>query len=372
MSSNSYGVEAHLTQLVHRYITKLSLSLNHAIALSLKRNPSKSQYVRAIILVKGVHFYGFHSSYTPFLKIHLVDPALTNRAVTLMQSGTIMQTKFRVFESHLSYLLQFMCDFGLYGCGSIDLDEVWERSSECQDPSLAPPFMTSPYVRQSRMPLEVDVVAHQILNRHQLQARNMHNKLTIPAPPLPSEPLVLSVRELWEGERRRRINKGLPPTPTLQIDSSKTSRGHGGEWVAEARWWDELRKKIEVERHSDTLVSENQGSWETWVMTTFESAEALWEPQFRSWKPAKPDVNVQENRTVERENPFDTWTGISEGAEVEVDETTLSSQDFDNMGGWTEDAGEDGGSEDPIDDGQGEEDVQPENELTPHGANGDR
>lgn len=87
---------------VHRYITKLSLSLNHAIALSLRRNPSKSQYIRAIILVKGVHFYGFHSSYTPFLKIHLVDPALMNRAVTLMQSGTIMRTKFRVFEDRKS------------------------------------------------------------------------------------------------------------------------------------------------------------------------------------------------------------------------------------------------------------------------------
>lgn len=362
-----------LFQLVHRYITKLSLSLNHAIALSLKRNPSKSQYIRAIILVKGVHFYGFHSSYTPFLKIHLVDPALMSRAVTLMQSGTIMRTKFRVFESHLSYLLQFMCDFGLYGCGWINLGEVWERSPECQDSSVAPPFMTSAYCRQSRMPLEVDVVSHQILNRHQLQARNMHNKLTIPAPPFPSEPVVLSVRELWEDERRRRMNKGLSPTPTLQIDFSKTTRGRGGDWVAEARWWEELRKKIEEERDNEPLVSEDHDNWDTWVMTTFESVEALWEPQFRFWKPGKTDVNVLEGSTVEAENPFDTWTSTPEDAEVDVDETTLSSQDIDqilsrNEGEWAEDACEDG----DFDDCQGDEDPQVDGEVAPHEGRGDR
>ena len=363
-----------LFQLVHRYITKLSLSLNHAIALSLRRNPSKSQYIRAIILVKGVHFYGFHSSYTPFLKIHLVDPALMNRAVTLMQSGTIMRTKFRVFENHLSYLVQFMCDFGLYGCGWINLGEVWERSPECQDPSVAPPFMTSAYCRQSQMPLEVDVVSHQILNRHQLQARDMHNKLSIPAPPPPSEPVVLSVRELWEDERRRRMNKGLSPTPTLQIDFSKTSRGRGGDWVAEARWWEELRKKIEEERHDEPLVSGDHDNWDTWVMTTFESVEALWEPQFRFWKPGKANVNATlEDSTVEAENPFDTWTGTPEDAEVDVDETTLSSQDIDqimsrNEGEWAEDPCEDG----DFDDCQGDEDLRVDDEVAPHEGRGDR
>ncbi|KAL4069612.1 hypothetical protein V8B97DRAFT_2024397 [Scleroderma yunnanense] len=370
---------------VHQYITKLSLSLNHAIALSLKRNPSKSQYIRAIVLVKGVHFYGFHSSYTPFLKIHLVDPALMNRAVTLMRSGTIMRTKFPVFESHLSYLLQFMCDFGLYGCGWINLGEVWERCPESQDPLITPPFMTSPYCRQSRMSLEVDAVAGQILNRHQLQARNMHNRLTIPAPLLPSEPLVLSVRELWEDERQRRINKGLSPTPPLQIDFSKSSRGCGGDWVAEAHWWEELKKKIEEERHNEPLVFENHDSWETWVMTTFESVEALWEPQFRTWKPVKRDVEGVKDpedssilllNASEAENPFVTWNGTLEDAEADVDETLLSSQDIDQIiaGGereWADDVGEDGDFDDPVDDGQAGEDPIPhqfevDGKVVPH------
>src|ERR1700759_5375177 len=120
------------TKTVKRYTTTLASSLNHAIALSLKRNPDspRSQYVRAILLVKGVHFYGFHSKYSPFLKVYLADPAVVSRAVAIMQSGTVMATRFRIYESHLSFTLQFMCDFNLYGCGWIDLAEVSLRGPE--------------------------------------------------------------------------------------------------------------------------------------------------------------------------------------------------------------------------------------------------
>jgi len=180
---------------VNRYIAKLTLSLNHAISVSLKRNPHSpnSQYIRAILLVKGVHFYGFHSSYSPFLKILIADPAFVNRTVAIMQSGTVMQTRFRVFEGHLSFPLQFMSDFGLYGCGWIDLGEVLQRGSEDQhdgkdeqmNDDIHPTFDLSPHFRQSRMPFEMDVVAHQILNRHFITARNIHHKLEIPAPLLP-------------------------------------------------------------------------------------------------------------------------------------------------------------------------------------------
>ncbi|EPQ60814.1 ribonuclease H-like protein, partial [Gloeophyllum trabeum ATCC 11539] len=201
---------------VHRYIARLSLSLNHAIAVSMKRNPHSlnSQFIRAIILVKGVHFYGFHDTYSPFLKVHITDPAFVNRAVTILQSGVVMQTHFRVFESHLSYVLQFLCDFGLYGCGWVELDEILQRTKnsvidvdEEGEEGDALPFPESPYPRQSRMPFEFDAAAHQILNRHSLSARDIHHELRIPAPPLPPEPLVISVRELWEDERRRRAAK---------------------------------------------------------------------------------------------------------------------------------------------------------------------
>nr|VWO96738.1 DNA polymerase (EC [Ganoderma boninense] len=339
---------------VNRYVTKLKHSLNHAIAISMKRNPQspKSQFVRAVVLVKGVHFYGFHSNYSPFLKVHIADPAFVNRAVTIVQSGTIMKTRFRVYESHLSYILQFLSDFGLYGCGWIDLGEVWQRGrdefseDERIDSELArtlSEFKDSPYHRQTRMPLEVDASAPQVLNRHKLRARKMHHKLTIPAPELPPEPLVLSVRELWEDERKRRAAKGLAPSPEIPKDLSANSRGPGGDWVSEARWWEEIRKRIERERGHEALPLKM--SWEKWVMTTFESVEALWEERYKTWKPHASQDDAKDDRSesetvTEEVNPYQSsqmppLSGISRDgqleedySDVDVDETMLASQDM--------------------------------------------
>jgi len=296
--------------------------------------------------VKGIHFYGFHSSYTPFLKILVADPAIVSRAVTILQSGTVMHTKFRVYESHLSYPLQFLCDFGLYGCGWINLGHVWKRGVEegVLDPGAFDAFKTSPYFRQSRMPLEVDVVAHQILNRHRLSARSVHHKLTIPAPPISSDPVVLSVRELWEDERHRRAAKGLSPTPPVPIDLSKSSREKGGDWIAEARWWEELRAKIQKEKDDNQMMVESEARWEKWVMTTFESVEALWEPEWRTWKPGQTESKDSNAllplaEAEDAENPFaqaskgESWVGngSSKNIGVDIDEGILSSQDIDQM-----------------------------------------
>ncbi|KAJ6509544.1 hypothetical protein C8R47DRAFT_1174181 [Mycena vitilis] len=314
---------------VNRYITKLSHSLNHAIALSLRKDITsfKPQYVRAIILVKGIHFYGFHSSYSPFLKVHLVDPAFLNRAVTLIRSGTIMGTHFRVFESHLSFALQFMADFGLYGCGNLNLSHVFRRGRDDEDVQraegpprvLQPAFQISSHFCQTRMPLEVDVVAFHILNRLQVTARNLHHKLAIPAPLPPPEPLVLSVRELWEDERKRRRARGLNPSPDMPVDPSESSRSPRSEWVAEARWWEDIRKRIEIEGH---LIQppEPTNDWEQWVMTSFESVEALWEEPYRTWKPVQPAIDPPES---DAESAVDE---LEQRDDIDVDDSRFSGE----------------------------------------------
>jgi DNA polymerase zeta len=321
----------------------------------MKRNPHSpnSQFVRAILLVKGVHFYGFHTSYSPFLKILLVDPTFVSRAVTVMRAGTVMHTHFNVYESHLSYILQFLCDFGLYGCGWMNLGEVWQRGQDEEeagqgDGNIVRGFNVSPHFRQSRLPLEVDAAAHQILNRHLLVARNLHHKLTIPSPVSSPEPLVISVRELWEDERRRRLAKGLSPSPEIPVDPSESSRGPGGEWIAEARWWDEVRKRIEKEREGDVQMREGGKGWERFVMTTFESIEALWEQEWKVWRHgpresgeaevSKPEDGNDEGRR--EENPFGSAGGCGswdqtdskrQNTEVDVDEALLSSQEMSRM-----------------------------------------
>jgi DNA polymerase zeta len=337
---------------VTRYTSRLSRALNHAMAISMKRNPhsKKSQYVRAVTIVKGVHFYGFHTSYAPFLKVHIADPALVARATTILRSGTVMRTRFRIFESHLNYILQFMADFGLYGCGLMELGEVWQRdqaSDESQDGSAMEgmDFRPSPYFRQSRLPVEVDVAAHQILNRHLLTAKNVHHRLTIPGPQLSEEPAVLSVRELWDDERRRRIAKGLPPSPEIPVDPSERSRSSGGDWVAEARWWHELRKRIQVERERNEEPETVDQGWERWVMTTFESVEALWEKEHKAWRPSMQDNQTEDkilHTSLPEENPFEIASGLAATDpshlqqediidDHEVDENILVNQDMDEQ-----------------------------------------
>lgn len=334
--------------LVNHYIVKFTQSLNHAIAMSLKRNPHSpnSQFVRAVILVKGVHFYGFHSKYSPFLKILIVDPAYTNRAAMILQSGIVMKTGFRVFENHLSFVLQFLSDFGLYGCGWIDLSSnIWQRGQEDekQDDVDNAEISCKPssYHRQTRMSLELDVEPHDILNRLRLIARNIHHKLRFPAAPQPPEPLVISVRELWEDERRRRVARGLPPSPDIPRDLSEGSRSKGGEWVAEARWWEEIEKRIAREREAspENDQAEDGEEWTKWIMTTFESVEALWDARHRTWRPANQANQAEGPVQI---NPYDPsasaqGTGAHQAqtagvdSDVDVDESLLAGHELTSL-----------------------------------------
>ncbi|KIK70996.1 hypothetical protein GYMLUDRAFT_33098 [Collybiopsis luxurians FD-317 M1] len=320
---------------VRNYTSKLRRSLNHAIAFSLRKDPnsSKARYIRAIILVKGVHFYGFHSSYSPFLKILVTDPALVSRIVTMMQNGSVMGTRFRIYESHLNYTLQFLSDFGLYGCGWLELDHVLQRGGE-EEPFESskgihhPPVPVSPHFRQSRMSLEVDTAAHQILNRRTLVAREWHHKLEIPVPPLPNDPLVPSVRELWEDERERRRARGLNPSPEMPVDLSESSRGVGGGWVAEARYWDDIRHRIEQERTYMPSSSDDAQSWEGAVMTTFESIEALWEDEYKTWKPRKADHNQLHSELMDNKSRIAGDDQLDDEVNVDVDTSFLAVEDI--------------------------------------------
>ena len=252
-----------------------------------------------------------------------------------------MSTRFRVYESHLSFILQFLCDFGLYGCGFIELEDVFERCAQERPEHFSTlstpiPFKSSSYFRESYLPLEVDAIAPHILNRHRLAARNVHHHLDISTSLLPSEPLVLGVRELWEDERNRRQTLGLDPSPELPIDPSKSSRGVGGDWVAEAHWWDEIRHRIQnIANSSEESPDKRSEGWERFVMTTFESIEAIWEKEYKVWRPAEEEVGgaesvapvIQPVNNLRDEPDIGPDQGETDN-QVDVDISKLSNQDI--------------------------------------------
>lgn len=226
------------------------------------------------------------------------------------------------------------CDFNLYGCGWIDLKSVSYRRRVDEDEGRLSKSSIDMFFQRildvtfehlyqpvTTLPVEVDVLPHNILNRYSLEPRYIHHELRIPASPPPLEPLVPSVRELWEDEQKRRESKGLNPTPELPF-FDPVCRQPWADWAAEERFRGPIEQRIDRERSIE--VNPKNKNWESWVMTTFESVEALWKREHRTWRVLGEITKPGEM------NPF-VPSGSVQDAKVDedVDERLLSSQNLD-------------------------------------------
>ena len=128
--------------------------------------------------MKGVPFYGFNVGYKFFLKIYMLNPLHMTRLADLLRQGTIMRKPLQPYESHMQYLLQWMCDYNLYGCDYIDSKVVKFRcpipgfleingsAQQWHDRSIPESSISdgTKLQRQSHCSLEVDICVHDILN----------------------------------------------------------------------------------------------------------------------------------------------------------------------------------------------------------------
>ncbi|RUP45362.1 hypothetical protein BC936DRAFT_148271 [Jimgerdemannia flammicorona] len=293
---------------VHRHIYQLGTSLNHAMALSYNRsptNPYKSQFIAAIVLVKGVPFYGYHVGHRYYLKIYFLNPAHRQRVADLLQSGAVMGMSLQPHEAHIPFELQFMMDYNLFGMGMVRIgrrgvepDEgvrfraplperarVLAPEGDEEGENAEPRVYTVETVPErlvwaesvagqvsyaarkvARCEIEVDTAVMAILNRDQVKERDIHANLTEAWGVLKGAgeeeegagfgggeveaKLVKSLAVLWEDESRRREHKGLPSTiPPVTQNESRSPH---------AAWSDELRLREMVRRlvEEDTRASE--------------------------------------------------------------------------------------------------------------------
>ncbi|KAL8283649.1 hypothetical protein RQP46_005444 [Phenoliferia psychrophenolica] len=225
---------------LNAYMLRLGKALNRALEHSLptrKFNKDQTpQFVAFIVPCKGVPFYGYHVGYRTYLKVYAVDPKHKKRMADILRSGALMDTKFEVFEDHISFLLQFMLDQNLYGCGWVEIGECLFRkplpahraleSDQYNPPSCAGRFSARIYDvdtvprerthgpsgpdKASYCALELDLNVEAILNRTTTPPRNLHQDFYELGHPStgPPEKLVTSVKELWDDERRRREARG--------------------------------------------------------------------------------------------------------------------------------------------------------------------
>ncbi|ORX46985.1 hypothetical protein DM01DRAFT_1144707 [Hesseltinella vesiculosa] len=128
---------------MQREVYQFGVSLNKALQLSdnctraaVPKDQNGMVYLAAIVVTKGIPFYGYHIQQQTFLKIYYINPADRLRITEILGKGAIMNTVFQPYEAHLSFELQFFLDYNLYGMDWIDLyahEKPNQANSTCND-----------------------------------------------------------------------------------------------------------------------------------------------------------------------------------------------------------------------------------------------
>ena len=286
------------------YIRRLHLSIDHALAVSYRRkmHDGKTTFVGHITLVKGVPFYGFSVGYRFFLKIYMLNPLHMTRLADLLRQGAIMSKTLQPYESHLQYLLQWMCDYNLFGCAYIECEVVKFRSPvpgrlemnsnnhRWHDQTIPETYISDEVQtpRQSHCSLEVDICCQDIMNRLEIKERPLHHDFIERKSPLSSdEKLVHSMAGLWRDETRRRKARmgliegdGSPFPPEVLVSVSADPRDSQPRvWIHEKEYRERLAEIIKQEKSKsdgrrlnfDSFV--NKTSFEGQIKTSLESVE---------------------------------------------------------------------------------------------------
>ncbi|KAL1796931.1 hypothetical protein ACET3X_005471 [Alternaria dauci] len=331
-------------EVVNAYILELRTAIDHALAATYRRNvyDEKSIYVGHISLVKGVPFFGYNVGYKTFLKVYMLNPMHMTRFTDLLHQGAILNKVFQPYESHLQYLLQWMCDYNLYGCDYIncskvqfrgpvpDSDEIDTTVHKWHDASIPDEFMAEAdqYPRQSHCTLEVDICVQDILNRHELQYRPIHHDFLERSSQLPRNPddkFVPSMAGLWRDETRRRKRRmGLSdpssspfPAEVLVSMSADTRDTNKGGWIHEEEYREIVESLIIEERQGrgearlDDFVKPVVG--QEHIRTAVESIEDLY-PDILSTQQLQDDNTEQDTDMTE-----DDGLPIDSGAQLVFD-----------------------------------------------------
>ncbi|OJD18693.1 hypothetical protein AJ78_01308 [Emergomyces pasteurianus Ep9510] len=323
---------------VNTAIRTLHLSIDHALAVSYRRNAyeKKTAYIAHITLVKGVPFYGYHVGYRFFFKIYLFNPMNMTRLADLLRQGAVMKRVLQPYESHLQYLAQWMCDYNLYGCAYLKSSKVTfrapipaylENSTHIWHDRSIPAcavFDNSTLSRQSHCDLEVDIHVQDIVNRFEVKERSIHQDFVEMLQPLeaPDKKLVPSLAGLWEEEARRRRSKlnfsdtdgssSFSPEELVSMSADPRNVGPGG-WVHE----EEYRAKVKTVAHEEHLGRKPTFSdfvatmpFEAAIRTALSSVEDLFPGNIQALPPE--DLGLDDTAAEESR------------AHVEVDESLIT------------------------------------------------
>lgn len=263
----------------------------------------KDHHIMALVLTKGVPFYGYHVGHQTFLKIYLVNPARKQTMVDILMSGAfnLSNLPFQPHEAHINFELQFLMDFNLFGMDWIHLDEHvlyqfrlplvnFPRSFNVKEaPLYTSQTVSSQHIssipRESHCELELDVTCWAILNRLDVTERDIHTQLY--EPNLAKDKLVTSLQVIWNDELQRRKARDISD-PTIPPVSQTEPREPHVPWLAEPG----LRKSMEKMMHHH-VWEKDQSPLLDQIVTIFQAVEAL-----------HPDQKVVLSSSPERTTPL--------------------------------------------------------------------
>lgn len=239
--------------------------------------------VLAITFVRGIPFYGFHVGFRPYLKIYLYDPSQMSRVAEMLRKGRIGGIpQLLPQESHIPFLLQFMTDYNLYGCDLLDVTE--------SEVSPRPPASST-----RSCPVEMDVAAFSIRNRHSVPERWQHEDLP-ETPNKPNERLVYSMAALWREMAARYDKKGKKSAEERKVwemistqdafaqlgASSSDPRRTPAPWIHEEEYREQIADIIAAERLRDTSPPHPREPLEDDLPTIRQSVEDFYPRAARS------------------------------------------------------------------------------------------
>ena len=260
-----------------------------------------------------------------------------------------MKRPIQPYESHLQYILQWMCDYNLYGCAYLNCGQVNFRSPvpeyfelnntthKWHDRTIPPSQILDEelFPRQSHCSIEVDVFVADILNRRDATARQIHHDFTERKISIHTdEKLVQSMAGLWQDETRRRKTKmgitdpgSSPFPPEVLVSISADPRNiHPGGWIHEAEYREKINELMKGERAKSDGKRINfesfiaQAPFERLVKTALESVEDLF------------SENLQRDAEAQRASYLRLSNDSPHSHDVpKVDESCLLSYQDDNI-----------------------------------------